>query len=231
MLRFLDETLDFPPVSRALLEPNGLLAVGGDLSADRLINAYRQGIFPWYGQDDPILWWSPDPRAVFTPATMHFSRSMQRFGRKTRLHVTLNQAFQAVITACRRAHQDSGIWIHDEFIESYTLLHHLGHAHSVEVWDNNELVGGLYGINVNAVFTAESMFHQYANASKLALLTFAHEFFNAGGRLIDAQIENPHLSRLGAKNVPRADFMTQLESPVPDGLRHFYQQRPLKIGF
>lgn len=231
MLRFLDETAEFPPVSQALSDPNGLLAVGGDLSAARLINAYRQGIFPWYGRDDPILWWSPDPRTVFTPATIHCSRSMQRFCRKTSLRITLNKDFPAVIAACRKAHQTDGVWIHDEFIKAYTDLHCRGHAHSVEVWQDKELVGGLYGLNVNTVFTAESMFHRCPNASKLALLTFAREFFAAGGCLIDAQIENPHLMRLGARNVPRSDFIIQLDRPVPNGLRHFYQQRPLKIGF
>lgn len=231
MLRFLDETTAFPPVHHALQDPNGLLAVGGDLSAERLLSAYQSGIFPWYGQDDPILWWSPDPRAVFTPDSLHYSRSMRRFSRITSFRVTLNQDFVAVIRGCRQAHQASGVWIHDEFIDAYTLLHQQGQAHSVEVWDHDELVGGLYGLGVNSVFTAESMFHQRPNASKLALLTFAQAFFNAGGRCIDAQIENPHLMSLGAINVPRSEFIEQLKASVPNALRDFYQRRQLKIGF
>lgn len=231
MIRLLDDETEFPPVNQALSEPDGLLAVGANLSPQRLVNAYHAGIFPWYGRDDPILWWSPNPRAVFTPASMRCSRSMQRMRRKTDLKVTLNYAFTAVMQSCRQSHQADGVWIHDEFIAAYSELHQLGHAHSVEVWEADQLVGGLYGIAVNNVFTAESMFHQRTNASKLALITFMEAFFGAGGTLVDAQLESPHLLSLGAVNIEREQFVQQLKVPEQETLRDFYQQRPLKIGF
>ncbi len=202
----------FPAPSYAMNDPNGLLAVGGDLSPLRLVSAYQQGIFPWYSEDDPLLWWSPDPRTAFFPGEVHCSRSMARFIRKTPLTVTLNQSFKGVIQSCAEVHEqaDRGVWIHPEMVAAYTELHHQGQAQSVEVWHQQQLVAGLYGVSVGSVFCAESMFQRHSNASKLALITFARHFFNAGGRLIDAQIANEHTSSLGARTISRQQYLSLL---------------------
>ena len=211
LLHLSDDQQAFPAAHLALREPNGLLAFGGDLSVPRLLNAYRQGIFPWYGATDPILWWSPDPRALFTPNSLHTSRSMQRFMRQTALRLTLNTDFAAVIRSCAETHASSGCWIHPEMQNAYIALHHAGHAHSVEVWDQQRLVGGLYGVHIAGIFSAESMFQHYPNASKFALIQFARHFFNAGGNWIDAQIDNSHLQSLGSVTVPRQHYLQQLQ--------------------
>lgn len=211
LLHLSDDQQAFPAAHLALREPNGLLAFGGDLSVPRLLNAYRQGIFPWYGAQDPILWWSPDPRALFTPDSLYCSRSMQRFMRQTWLRLTLNTDFAAVIQHCAETHAASGCWIHPEMQRAYTELHQAGHAHSVEVWDDKRLVGGLYGVHVAGIFSAESMFHHQNNASKLALIQFARHFFAAGGCWIDAQIDNSHLQSLGSVTIPRQHYLQQLQ--------------------
>lgn len=192
----------------ALHEPNGLLAVGGDLSAARLMAAYRQGIFPWYGEDDPILWWSPNPRTLFFPDKIHVSRSLRKFCRKSRWTITINHCFEQVIRYCGdvRAEQE-GTWITEEMLAAYTNLHQRGHAHSVEVWDGDTLVGGLYGVAVGQAFCGESMFHLATNASKVALASFAEHFHQAGGQFIDCQVGNAHLTSLGAQSIPRERFL------------------------
>lgn len=226
-----ENNLYFPNPALALAEPEGLLAFGGDLSPERLQAAYRQGIFPWYGADDPILWWSPDPRTVFTPTSLHCSRSMRRFMRQTKLKVTLNYDFPAVIRHCATVHEPAGTWIHPEMISAYIALHNIGQAHSIEVWDQQQLVGGLYGVGVERIFCGESMFHTCTNASKLALLIFCQNFFAAGGELLDAQVDNPHLQSLGARALPRIQYLALLNrqngARKPDLPADFWQKRTL----
>lgn len=222
----------FPAPDLALKDPNGLLAVGGDLQPQRLLQAYQNGIFPWYQAGGPILWWSPDPRAVFTPEYLHISRSMRRHTAKCRHYrLTLNQAFDAVIRLCRAQHEADGVWIHPEMITAYTQLHLQGKAHSVELWNaEKQLVAGLYGVSAASSFSAESMFHRETNASKLLLQQFAQQFFAAGGQFIDAQIMNPHLRSLGAIEIPRTSFLEQLNQHAPSSLRAFWQLKTLSIG-
>lgn len=214
-------TINFPPTVAALHEPNGLLAVGGDLSPGRLIHAYQRGIFPWYSENDPILWWSPDPRAVFFPEKLHISRSLAKVNRKQAWRVTINRCFVEVIRACADQRSDNeGTWITEDMIEAYCKLHQLGHAHSVEVWFNNVLVGGLYGVSVGRAFCGESMFHCKTDASKIALLRFSRHFKAHGGHLIDCQVGNSHLFSLGAVNLDRDRFLMKLDiaqqQPMPD---------------
>lgn len=199
----------FPPPEKALSEPNGLLALGGDLSVDRLLVAYQQGIFPWFSPGDPILWWSPDPRAVLWPTQFHLSRSMKRFHQRAPYRVTLNHAFDQVITGCAQQ-RDDGTWITQSIILAYQRLHVLGHAHSLEVWRGNELVGGMYGIAMGSLFCGESMFSRAENASKTALYVFCQHFQHAGGQLIDCQVLNDHTASLGAEEISRRDYLTQL---------------------
>lgn len=222
MIVQLDSTsISFPPTATALHEPNGLLAVGGDLSPGRLIHAYQQGIFPWFSEEDPILWWSPNPRAVFFPDKLHISRSLAKTNKKPNWQVTINNHFAEVVHACANQRVDNeGTWITEEMIEAYCKLHKLGHAHSVEVWFDNKLVGGLYGVSVGRAFCGESMFHQKTDASKVALLRFAKHFELNGGQLIDCQVGNPHLFSLGAINLQRERFLMKLniaqQQPMPD---------------
>ncbi|WP_404402790.1 leucyl/phenylalanyl-tRNA--protein transferase [Idiomarina seosinensis] len=205
-------SISFPPPATALHEPNGLLAVGGDLSPARLMHAYRQGIFPWFGADDPILWWSPDPRAVFLPDSIHCSKSLRKALRKENWRVTINRNFALVVQACAEIRSDQeGTWITDTMKDAYQQLHQLGNAHSVEVWLDGQLVGGLYGIAVGRAFCGESMFHRYTNASKVALKVFAEHFAAAGGLLIDCQVSNPHLTSLGACEIDRDSFLNRLQ--------------------
>lgn len=199
----------FPPVEKALSDPNGLLAFGGDLAPARLLAAYRAGIFPWYSPDEPILWWSPDPRAVLAPERLHLSRSMRKFVRKNPFRITLNQDFAAVIAACASG-RDEGTWISPAMIKAYCRLHALGHAQSVEVWQDEELVGGLYGIAQGALFCGESMFSTRDNASKCALIALVRHFTHHGGQLLDCQVLNAHTASLGATEMPRDDYLTVL---------------------
>ncbi|NKI73084.1 leucyl/phenylalanyl-tRNA--protein transferase [Dickeya sp. CFBP 2040] len=211
-------SLRFPKPETALRDPNGLLAYGGDLSPERLLNAYRHGIFPWFSPDEPILWWSPDPRAVLFPAQFHLSRSMRKFIRRIDYRVTLNQAFNAVISACA-SDREEGTWIGQEMMHSYHQLHLSGLAHSVEVWRNDQLVGGLYGIAQGALFCGESMFSRADNASKYALAAFLQHFVRHGGQLIDCQVLNDHTASLGACDIPRHAFLQQLTSLQQTALR------------
>lgn len=204
-------SLEFPSPQAALRNPNGLLAFGGDLSPERLLSAYRQGIFPWFSPPDPILWWSPDPRAVLFPAEFHLSRSMKKHMRRAPYQVTLNHAFSAVMAACA-SERDEGTWIGDDMMQAYLQLHQAGHAHSVEVWHADQLVGGLYGIAQGGLFCGESMFSRADNASKFALAVFLSHFTGCGGQLIDCQVLNPHTASLGARELSRHTFLSRLPS-------------------
>lgn len=202
-------SLAFPSPEGALREPNGLLALGGDLSPARLLMAYQQGIFPWFSAGDPILWWSPDPRAVLWPERFHISRSMQRFHKRSPYRVTLNHDFDQVIAGCA-TDRNEGTWITPAVVLAYHRLHELGHAHSVEVWEGDELVGGMYGVAQGALFCGESMFSRRVNASKTALLVFCAEFLRQGGELIDCQVLNEHTASLGVGEMPRREYLQHL---------------------
>jgi len=228
LVQLAHDNLSFPAPASALVEPNGLLALGGDLSPQRLLQAYQQGIFPWFGADDPILWWSPNPRAVFYPERLHISRSMRKVLRKSNLRITLNHDFNQVIASCARERADqAGTWISPAMIDAYQQLHRLGHAHSIEVWEQETLVGGLYGVAMGRVFCGESMFQTRANASKIALFVFADYFREHGGKLIDCQVGNAHLFSLGAQPIARAVFLHQLQlhQHASLGTTFWYPQR------
>jgi len=199
--------LVFPPLSKAMREPNGLLAAGGDLSPERLIQAYRHGCFPWFEAGQPILWWSPDPRTVLLPAEVHVSRSLRKVLRQGRFRVTFDHNFAAVIAECAgpRNYTD-GTWITDDMQRAYLALHEQGHAHSVEVWDGDALVGGLYGLAMGRLFFGESMFSRADNASKVGFVTLVEHLRQAGFVLIDCQMPTDHLHSLGARSIPREVF-------------------------
>jgi leucyl/phenylalanyl-tRNA--protein transferase len=207
-----DPQAPFPPVESALREPDGLLAVGGDLSPERLLSAYRQGIFPWYADGQPLLWWSPDPRVVFRTDRVHLSSRLRRTLRRSDWVVRADTAFDTVVAACAsvpRAGQYA-TWITSEMRSAYAGLHRLGHAHSVEVWSGRRLVGGLYGVAVGRMFFGESMFSAESGGSKVALAALAARLHAWGWPLIDAQVENAHLMRLGAERLSRCDFTERL---------------------
>jgi len=199
----------FPSPDSALTSPQGLLAYGGDLLPERLISAYQKGIFPWFSEEDPILWWSPDPRAVLPVESFHLSRSMQRFLRQCPYQVTLNHAFRAVVEGCASTHVE-GTWITEDVITAWCALADIDQAHSLEVWNGDELVGGLYGMSLGGMFCGESMFSRQPNASKLALYQLCQHFSAYGGEMIDCQILNSHTQSLGAREIPRQQFLTQL---------------------
>ena len=207
------DSLTFPPLANAMREPNGLLAAGGDLSADRLVQAYRHGCFPWFSEGQPILWWSPDPRTVLFPDELHVSRSLGKVLRQQRYTVTYDRDFQAVIQACAapRACAD-GTWITDDMQNAYIELHERGHAHSVEVWENDELVGGLYGLAMGQLFFGESMFSRADNASKAGFATLVKQRQAWGFVLIDCQMPTRHLESLGARSIPRVQFADYLHN-------------------
>jgi leucyl/phenylalanyl-tRNA--protein transferase len=186
-------------------DPEGLLAIGGDLSVERLLAAYDQGIFPWYEQGYPPCWWSPDPRAVMNPDWLHVSRSLARLIRQGRYELTWNRAFGQVIEECGLG-RPGGTWIVPEMVSAYRALHALGHAHSLELWIDGRLAGGLYGVQRGALFAAESMFHRESNASKLALVACVRSLFSAGIRLFDVQFLTPHLASLGAREISRVEY-------------------------
>jgi leucyl/phenylalanyl-tRNA--protein transferase len=202
----------FPDVSEALREPDGLLAVGGDLSVTRLINAYRRGIFPWYNVGNPILWWSPDPRTILIPHHLHIARSLRKVLKKRQYVVTLDRDFPAVINACAQPREpDAGTWLLPEMISAYRALHIHGIAHSVEVWRDHRLVGGLYGVAIGRVFFGESMFSHESNTSKIALTYLCQRLRDWEFGLIDCQVFTRHLVSMGAQTVPRALFIELLE--------------------
>ncbi|MGF1870488.1 leucyl/phenylalanyl-tRNA--protein transferase [Photobacterium indicum] len=204
------ENTFFPKPETALDEPNGLLAFGGDLQPARLLAAYRQGIFPWYSNGEPILWWSPAPRAIFLPNEFKPSKSLRKFYRKSGYQITLNNACHDVIRQCADCRSPEETWITEDMIQAYQTMHNLGHCHSVEVWHQEKLVGGFYGLQIGSVFCGESMFSLADNASKIALWFFCRHFSDQGGTLIDCQVMNNHLESLGALEIPRAPFMQQL---------------------
>jgi len=206
------DPVHFPAADQALDSPNGLLAAGGDLTPQRLISAYRQGIFPWYEEGQPILWWSPDPRAVLFPERLRIARSLRRTLRGNGHTVTLDRDFDAVVSACARPRpQQSGqTWITPDMFQAYRRLHQLGVAHSVEVWQEERLVGGLYGLALGAAFFGESMFSRVTDASKIALAWLSRQLQTWDYHLIDCQVSSEHLQRLGATDLPRADFLRAL---------------------
>lgn len=205
------DSLTFPPLAKALREPNGLLAAGGDLTAERLVQAYRHGCFPWYQDGQPILWWSPDPRTVLFPEELHLSRSLRKCLNQGRFQVTFDRDFAAVIQACAapRSYTD-GTWITDSMQAAYLQLHERGIAHSVEVWRDGELVGGLYGLAMGQLFFGESMFSRADNASKVGFVTLVERLRRWGFVLIDCQMPTEHLHSFGARAIPRADFAKYL---------------------
>jgi leucyl/phenylalanyl-tRNA--protein transferase len=207
---------EFPDVDEALAEPNGLLAVGGDLSSQRLLSAYRRGIFPWYGEGQPILWWSPDPRCVLFPEDLKVSRSLRATLRKGRFQVSVDRAFREVMAGCAGPRRGQpGTWVTPELIEAYDRLHRLGYAHSVECWRDGRLVGGLYGVALGRVFFGESMFSREADASKVCLVHLVSHLREQDFRLIDCQVPTPHLESLGAVTIPRTRFIKILEESCP----------------
>jgi len=206
------DSLEFPPLERALHEPNGLLAAGGDLSAERLIAAYRHGCFPWFSEGQPILWWSPDPRTVLLPDEFHLSRSLAKLLRQQRFRITFDQDFAAVIAGCAepREHAD-GTWITESMRSAYLELHRRGLAHSVEVWQDDTLVGGLYGLAMGQLFFGESMFSRTDNASKVGFATLVEKLREWGFVLIDCQMPTQHLHSFGARPITRQAFADYLK--------------------
>jgi leucyl/phenylalanyl-tRNA--protein transferase len=215
-LRAEDPPGAFPPVESALTDPDGLLCAGGDLSPARLLEAYRRGIFPWFSEGQPILWWSPDPRAVLYPAEFKVSRSLAKTLRNRGFAVTTDRAFGRVMELCADARlRPEGTWISPQMLAAYQRLHELGCAHSYETWEGDRLVGGLYGIALGQVFFGESMFSLERDASKVALATLVRDMTARGGRLIDCQVASDHLERLGARNIPRTQFVRELAEAIP----------------
>ncbi len=215
MFRLKSSDLRFPHVETA--SPEGLLAIGGDLRPERLLEAYRQGIFPWYNEDGPILWWSPNPRTVLFPEHLHVSRSLKRSLRPGVFTTTLDTCFRMVIERCARPRSqnpEGGTWIRPEMVEAYTRLHKLGYAHSAETWLGKDLVGGVYGVGIGGAFFAESMFTQIDDASKVALVQLVRQLLSWGFGLIDCQQSSPHVMRFGAKEIPRREFSTRLSEAI-----------------
>ena len=221
-----DASTLFPDVSLALHEPDGLLAIGGDLSAKRLESAYKNCIFPWYNSDQPILWWSPDPRAVLYPEKIKISRSLRKSIKKGHISISFDKSFKRVIDACRMSRRDSeGTWITTDMRDAYCNLHRLGSAHSVEAWVDNQLVGGLYGLAFGQVFFGESMFSTVTDASKIAFVALAEQLIQWDYKLIDCQVKSAHLSSLGDEDIARSQFKQMVselsELPVhPEAWSH-----------
>ena len=209
---YLSRNLYFPPVENA--SPEGIVAIGGDLSPERLILAYRNGIFPWFEDDEPILWWSPEERMVLFPAELKVSKSMRNIINRGIFKVTFNTAFRDVITNCKTIKRDGqpGTWITNDMTEAYCRMHELGYAKSVEVWQDNELVGGLYGIDLGHIFCGESMFSKASNASKFAFIALVKQLQLANYKLLDCQVHNDHLESLGAREIDREDFLEILKN-------------------
>lgn len=209
---FLSRELFFPSVDQA--SPEGIVAIGGDLTPERLLLAYRSGIFPWFEDDEPILWWSPPERMVLFFEDLKISKSMRNILNRGTFKITFNTAFREVITNCRTIKRDGqpGTWITDEMVEAYCRLHELGYAKSVEVWMEDKLVGGLYGVDLGHIFCGESMFSKVSNASKIAFIALAKHLENKNYKLLDCQVHNDHLESLGATEILREDFLTILKS-------------------
>jgi len=210
----------FPDIENALREPDGLLAAGGDLGSDRLVAAYAKGIFPWFDDGQPILWWSPDPRCVLRPADYHVSRRLRQTLRQSTLTVSFNRAFDDVILACAGDRKSlQGTWITRDMIGAYQLLHNEGWAHSIEVWDSDRLIGGIYGLMIGKVFFGESMFSMEANASKIALLGLCQQLVQHNIELLDCQVVSQHLITLGATTIPRSEFAQVLQEACSPPVR------------
>lgn len=214
MLKFLREDDPFPPVERALKDPNGLLCAGADLSVARLLAAYRRGIFPWYSGDEPILWWSPDPRMVLFTGELKVSRSLAKSIRNKGYEVRIDTAFAGVIDACAALREADGTWIGEDMRRAYKRLHRAGHAHSFETWLDGRLVGGLYGIAIGRMFYGESMFSVATDASKVALAALAGYLAGRGFPLIDCQQRTPLLASMGGREIPRRDFLRRVAALV-----------------
>ena len=212
MIAWLDADTPFPPHARALADPNGLIAAGADLSPVRLIDAYRQGIFPWYSDDQPILWWSPDPRMVMFPAEFEPRRSLLKVLRNREYEVRCDTAFETVMRACASAPREGqdGTWITDQIVAGYCALHRAGHAHSIETWIDGELCGGLYGVGIGRAFYGESMFARCTDASKIAFAHLAGFLRDHACGIIDCQMNTSHLASLGAREIPRREFLGHL---------------------
>lgn len=215
MIPFLEAGDPFPPVEAALRDPNGLLAAGGDLSPERLIDAYARGIFPWFGDEDPLLWWSPDPRMVLFTDELHVSKSLRKTIRAGRFTVTFDRAFADVMRGCALPREDgAGTWITAEMLDAYTRLARLGFAHSAEAWLEGQLVGGLYGVAVGRMFYGESMFARASDASKVAFVTLVRQLQRWGVEMIDCQMATAHLASFGAREVPRREFLARMRTLV-----------------
>ncbi len=212
----IDGNCEFPPLFHALTEPNGLIAIGGDLSFNRLLSAYQQGIFPWFSDDDPIMWWSPDPRMVLIPNELKISNSLKKTLKNCPFEVRFNTAFRQVITACSNTLRgdQAGTWITKDIIDSYCTLHDAGYAVSAECWLDNKLVGGCYGVKIGNMFYGESMFHHVSDASKVAFVRLVQKLKDEGVALIDCQMKTAHLTRFGAKEINREDFIDQLQKMI-----------------
>ncbi len=235
-----NKNLTFPPVDCALTEPNGLLAVGGDLSPQRLISAYSQGIFPWFSENDPLMWWSPNPRAIINLNELRINRTLRKILKKSPYKITLNTAFEEVIEQCADApFRDDGTWILPEMESAYINLHQLGYAHSIEVWQTatfdgleskQELVGGLYGVAINGFFSGESMFYNQPNASKFALVALARLLETIDVSFIDCQLLNPFLEGMGAIEISRKSFIDNKETAINKEIPlEFWQARELVL--
>lgn len=212
---WLTSRLYFPPLEDALAEPNGLLAAGGDLSPERLIKAYRCGIFPWFNENETILWWSPDPRMVLFPNELKVSRSLNKTMEKRDYEIRVDSAFNQVMRACAAPRKrQSGTWIHSDMISAYTILHEMGLAHSVETWIDGELKGGLYGITQGKMFFGESMFFKVNNASKIAFVHLVKQLEKWNYSMIDCQMKTAHLASFGAREIPRKEFSYRLKESV-----------------
>lgn len=208
----IDGNCDFPPLAHALTEPNGLIAIGGDLSINRLLQAYTHGIFPWFSEGEPVMWWSPNPRMVLFPSELKISNSLKKTLKKAPFEVRFNTAFRQVITACSSTLRDgqSGTWITQDIINGYTALHEAGFALSAECWLEGKLVGGCYGVTIGKMFYGESMFHHVTDASKIAFVSLVQRLKDEGVGMIDCQMKTAHLASFGAKEIPRDTFIEQL---------------------
>ena len=229
-----DDKSYFPDACDALEDPDGLLAMGGDLTPSRIFNAYHRGIFPWYSDGQPILWWSPTTRAVIQAGDSHVSKSMRREINKNRFTITVNKAFNDVINRCAAPREKQpGTWITHSMIKAYIALHEQSHCHSIEVWENEQLVGGLYGVCVGSVFCGESMFSTVNNSSKIAFIALNQHFNKHGGTLIDCQMQTTHLSSLGVKTRSREDFIRYLKEDLSNNNKRLHedcwQQQAIRV--
>jgi leucyl/phenylalanyl-tRNA--protein transferase len=228
-LTWLDsDTPAFPDTNTALTYPDGLLAAGGQLSPEWLIHAYTRGIFPWFSEGEPILWWSPSPRTVIPIDRLHVSKSLKKVIRKQAFHITFDHAFTEVVEACaepRTNYPEDGTWITEDILNAYHALHQLGHAHSVEVWHNEQLVGGIYGVALGKMFFGESMFSRQSNSSKIALFYLAEQLKQWQYVAIDCQVHNNHLESMGAIQMPRPTFETLLQQHVVNIPCHWNRQK------